>query len=138
MINLIYGSSALRPMTTPELVEILAKAREKNHRLGITGMLLYKSGNFLQVLEGEEQPVLDLYEVIRQDSRHHQVEIIAVRSVKERHFGEWEMGFLNLDTDQLIDLPGYSHFLKEPLDSARLKDGSFAHTFLHVFKEAMR
>lgn len=138
MINLIYGSAAVKPMSTEELVELLHKARIKNQSLNITGMLLYKGGNFLQVLEGEEKVVRELYAVIEKDPRHHSVELIAVRSVKERMFSDWEMGFTNLDTEKNINVPGYTEYLQEPLNSKRFRDASFAYTFLQVFKENVR
>ena len=61
MFRLIYVSTARELMDKDALLGILAKAREKNARLGITGMLLYKDGNFLQLLEGEETIVRGIY-----------------------------------------------------------------------------
>jgi hypothetical protein len=40
----------------------LEQSRENNLRLDVTGMLLYKGGNFMQMLEGEKDAVLGLYE----------------------------------------------------------------------------
>jgi hypothetical protein len=138
VIHLIYGSSAKKSMSSEELLEILTRAREKNRRLGITGMLLYKGGNFLQVLEGEESAVRPLFETIKQDPRHHQVELIAQRPIAQRAFAEWEMGFVNMETVDPQSVPGYSQFLSEPLDSERFKEPVFAFMFLQAFKEGMR
>ena len=49
MLSLVYVSSALREFSKSELVELLEKSRKKNTRLGLTGMLLYKEGNFIQL-----------------------------------------------------------------------------------------
>ncbi|MBX3061997.1 MAG: BLUF domain-containing protein [Anaerolineae bacterium] len=138
LINLIYGSSAKYPMKDAELLDILAKAREKNRRLGVTGMLLYRGGNFLQVLEGERSVVEPLYKVIQRDPRHHLTQLFTTRSVPQRGFGEWEMGFAHLDTMDVKSLPGYTSFLDEPLNSDRFNDPSFAHIFLRIFKEGIR
>jgi hypothetical protein len=138
VIHLIYGSSALNKMSDAELLEILNKAREKNRRLNITGMLLYKGGNFLQVLEGDAAVVKPLFEVIKQDQRHHRVELIAERAIERRAFGDWEMGFVNADTLKPTSVPGFSEFLTEPLDSDRFKEPVFAFMFLQAFKEGMR
>jgi hypothetical protein len=35
----------------------MALSRENNAKRGVTGMLLYKEGNFIQVLEGDEREV---------------------------------------------------------------------------------
>lgn len=44
--------------------------RTNNERAGITGMLLYKDGNFMQLLEGEKEAVLRLHKNIIVDPRH--------------------------------------------------------------------
>jgi hypothetical protein len=134
LINLIYGSSATQLMSNDALLELLKKAREKNRRLGITGMLLYRGGNFLQVLEGERDVVIGIYNVIKADKRHHLIELIAERPVSQRGFGEWEMGFVHLDTIDLTKVEGYTAFLNEPLNSGRFKDMNFAYTFLFSFR----
>ena len=138
LINLIYGSSTTQTMSDDSLLEILKKAREKNSKLNITGMLLYKGGNFLQVLEGEQDVVNDLYAVIKQDPRHHSIRTFASRPITERTFGHWEMGFVNMNNIDLSKIEGYSAYLEEPLDSERFTDFDFAHIFLTAFKEGMR
>jgi hypothetical protein len=138
LINLIYGSSAKRQMADDQLLGILSKARNKNGRLGVTGMLLYRGGNFLQVLEGDKAVVEGLFDVIKKDERHHLVDLIAKRPVAERGFGAWEMGFVHIDTLDPTRIAGYTTFLKEPLNSERFKDMNFAYTFLEVFKEGIR
>jgi hypothetical protein len=138
LIHLIYASSETQKLSSNDLVAILKKAREKNHTLGVTGMLLYQGGNFLQVLEGERAVVGQLYETIQKDPRHHQVTTLISRGVRKREFAEWEMGFTDLDRMDLTSLPGYSPYLKEPFTSERFKDRGYAYTFLRIFKENMR
>jgi hypothetical protein len=41
-------------MTQAEIDVILEQARRRNIETGITGILFYLDGNFLQLLEGEE------------------------------------------------------------------------------------
>jgi hypothetical protein len=50
--QVVYASTALQAFTKPELQALLQEIRPKNAELGITGLLLYKDGNFMQVLEG--------------------------------------------------------------------------------------
>lgn len=138
MIHLIYGSSTSYTMGNDELLHILTKARLKNRQLGITGMLLYKGGNFLQVLEGEEDVVVPLFETIKKDPRHYNVELIAQREMKERAFAEWEMGFVQIDSLKPVNVPGFSEFLTDELNSARFKEPVFAYMFLQAFKEGIR
>ena len=70
MFYLIYASHAVKPKGDDELLFLLEQSREKNLRLGITGMLLYKELNIMQMLEGEEPDVLPLYDTIRKDDRY--------------------------------------------------------------------
>jgi len=110
MFRLIYVSTARELMDKDALLGILAKAREKNARLGITGMLLYKDGNFLQLLEGEERIVRGIYETIARDTRHFDTMITMEEAVSERMFTEWSMGFHDLSDPALQSLPGFAPF----------------------------
>jgi len=138
LFNLIYASSATRKMHDQDLLAILASSHKNNARLDVTGMLLYRGGNFLQVLEGSEKVVDNVFNVIAQDARHHQVILMLKRPVPKRQFENWEMGFANLDTIDTSNLPGYTSYLNEPFNSKRFTDVSFAYTFLSLFKEEMR
>ncbi len=64
MFFLTYVSTATRPFSKTDLSELMTESHENNARLGLTGMLLYKDGNFMQVLEGEEGDVRALYQKI--------------------------------------------------------------------------
>jgi hypothetical protein len=138
LINLIYASSATHLMNEQDLLAILTKSHENNGRLGITGMLLYRGGNFLQVLEGEEAVVEERFKVIMDDPRHYQVTLLLKRPVPERQFEKWEMGFTNIDTVDTSTIEGYTPYLNEPFNSKRFKEVGFAYTFLNMFKEQMR
>jgi hypothetical protein len=138
LTNLIYASSATQDMSNDDLLKLLTKSRENNGRLNITGILLYRGGNFLQILEGEKDAVGALFKVIEQDPRHRQVSFLLQRPIPEREFAQWQMGFTNLDTIDSTTIPGYTPFLNESFNSDRFKDTTFAYTFLRIFKEQMR
>ena len=97
LVSLIYASSAVKRMSQEELLAILEKSRENNEKRNITGMLLYKDGNFLQVLEGEDTAVTDLYYAITKDERHTDLQLLLKREITKRTFSDWEMGFINLE-----------------------------------------
>lgn len=139
MIQLIYGSTVKTPMTDDDLVELLRKSRQKNEKLGITGMLLYRNNNFLQVLEGDEDAVLSLYATIERDDRHMSVMKIAQRNIPARFFPDWKMGFVNLDKDELADEPGFTDFLMRSDDLDQMaRNPSIAYIFLNTFKNHVR
>ena len=138
MFYLVYVSSAVNPFSPAELVELLTKAREKNSRLGITGMLLYKDGNFLQALEGEEAAVRQLYDTISQDSRHHGEIILDEGETAERQFSHWSMGFRNLDDKEVQATPGFSQFMNKPLNATDFKaNPTVCWELLNLFRDKM-
>lgn len=131
LVNLIYASSAVKRMRQEELIAILEKSRVNNEKRNITGMLLYKDGNFMQVLEGEDAAVTELYSIIAKDPRHTP-QLILKREVSKRTFSEWEMGFINLEDVDKKQIAGFSDFLEKPLGS--ISDGNLAYTMLETFK----
>ncbi len=96
MRQLLYVSNTSRAITAGALNDILMASRRKNAALGITGLLLQIDGGFLQVLEGEERAVRDLYDQICADRRHWNTHVLLDREAP-RAFGEWSMGFERLD-----------------------------------------
>ncbi len=136
MINLIYVSSAVKTFNEAELLEILKVSRENNSKQHITGMLLFKDGNFLQVLEGEEAEVMKLYEVICLDPRHRGANIIEKSKIVKRQFGDWSMGFRNLNDDAVKSLPGFSQFMNKSLTLEEFSGGlNSCYELLNLFRD---
>jgi hypothetical protein len=92
MHKLLYVSSTKRDFPDSDLETILVKSRNKNLALGITGLLLYVDGGFLQVLEGEKDVIVQLYTTIARDPRHWDAKLL-LDNVSPRNFGAWSMGF---------------------------------------------
>jgi hypothetical protein len=138
MYSLVYVSSATAPMPKDELLELLSKAREHNSSKDITGLLLYKDGNFMQMLEGDEQAVTSLYQRIELDPRHRGAIVLLKDDTDARQFPDWSMGFRDLTSPELKSHPGFSHFMNTPL-TAREFEGrpGRARTLLQMFKEKM-
>jgi hypothetical protein len=95
-----YFSSAVPTTTEQVVVDIVDFSREKNARLGITGVLLYINGHIVQVLEGEQQVIEDLYKTIQADPRHKDVRTVIDRPITQRLFSHWYMGYETLTTQQ--------------------------------------
>src|SRR3954469_22342601 len=117
MMQLIYRSAARVRFEQRQLTELLARARVNNAELGLTGMLLYDDGSFLQVLEGEPEPLTTLYARILKDPRHSNIVRLLERDIEARQFGDWKMGFVSV-TRLGVELPGYSEFLQLGGDAA--------------------
>jgi len=115
MTSITYFSSTTRPFTSRELVALLAQCREQNARIGITGMLLYKDGEFMQVLEGTPSIVRRKFLSIRLDDRHENVTVIRDEAVDSRQFSDWSMAFWNLNSIDPASIPGYSYYMNTAL-----------------------
>ncbi len=138
MLSLVYVSSANHLFPDWELKALLEQSRDNNARLAITGMLLYKDGNFMQVLEGSDEALPALYAKIQSDPRHHGVLQLIRRQIQEREFAAWSMGFRNLKDVNLEQTPGYSSFLNEPLNGAGFQaDPTRAQKLLGMFRDKM-
>ena len=91
LVRLLYASRAVDPQ--PNVIEsILAQSRQFNPSTGITGILVYGGGIFLQAIEGGREAVSDLYGHIQKDERHKQVVLSHYEEISERRFGGWTMG----------------------------------------------
>ncbi len=89
--------------------------RANNERDGITGMLLYKGGNFMQTIEGPDEAIERLRVRLTSDPRHHGLAVLVDGTRPQRLFDGWTMGFRELGSRELADVPGYSDFLDTPL-----------------------
>ena len=113
MIELVYASAARHSFTPKELTELLAKARTNNQALGVSGLLLYHRGSFLQVLEGEEPVVDALFEKIAKDPRHDRCIVIKRSTIASRRFADWNMGFVEVSAAVAQKLDGFTFFLQQ-------------------------
>ncbi len=132
--QLVYVSRAAVDMDVQALDEILSSARENNGALGVTGMLLYHEGSFIQVLEGEEAAVESLFDKVSKDSRHKDANIVLRTTVDARAFEQWSMGYKRADS--LEEVPeGFHHFLQHGYRRQTEADDAAARKALLAFKE---
>ena len=95
LVRLLYASRAIDK--SPEAIDaILAQSRHYNPTCGITGILCYGGGIFLQAIEGGRMPVSELYGHIQRDKRHTDVALLLYEEITERRFSGWTMGQVNL------------------------------------------
>ena len=104
---LVYLSSARQLYTTSDLSDILKKSRLNNTNKNITGLLLYHDGSILQILEGDEESVMDVYHKIEQDDRHYNVLQLVTGTSEERNFPDWSMGFKTVTDEEWSEISGY-------------------------------
>ena len=91
LVRLLYASRAVD--AGPETIEnILSQSRQFNPSGGITGILCYGGGIFLQAIEGGRAAVSELYAHIQKDPRHKDVMLLAYEEISERRYSGWTMG----------------------------------------------
>lgn len=93
LTRLIYASEADAALTPAAVEELLVKARQHNLRKHLTGLLLFDSQCFLQVLEGARDSVSEVYCKIVRDPRHRRVLLLEATAVDARRFDRWQMAF---------------------------------------------
>jgi hypothetical protein len=96
LVRLLYVSRAVDPHSAHAIDSILTSARNHNLAQGITGILCYGGGIFLQAIEGGRNAVNALYNQIVADPRHQDVVLLHYEEIAERHFSGWTMGQVNL------------------------------------------
>ncbi|MDF2366794.1 BLUF domain-containing protein [Sneathiella sp.] len=110
MHYLIYVSSASYLLEDAELKDILGKSRTNNAMVDVTGMLLYKNGSFMQVLEGEADTVTKTFARISEDKRHSGIIVLCEEKAESRIFQGWSMGFQTLTPGDVKDIPEFAEF----------------------------
>lgn len=93
MFRIVYVSTAIEPFSEDSLRELLEVARSNNVAAGVTGMLVYSRGQFLQALEGEPAAVISTFDRITADRRHIVVNTLQRSLHADQWFGNWAMGF---------------------------------------------
>lgn len=102
--SVIYTSSAAPGFDSCALDDILSVSRRNNARWHLTGVLLYESGTFLQVVEGPDWPMQKTLERIGRDERHGRMEVLADMRTDRRYFPDWAMGSRELDGEGAFSL----------------------------------
>lgn len=102
IFKLLYISTETRPTTDSDVISILEASRRNNPELGVTGLLLYRVGYFLQLLEGVEPEVIKLFQHLKKDGRHSACDILSQFSGENRIFPKWSMGYIESKSDNAI------------------------------------
>lgn len=94
--NRMTGDSAAM---RKEVETILDAARRNNRAAGLTGALIFNSGGFAQVLEGERDALAATFERIQCDPRHSDVLVLEYCEADRRYFDHWSMAFVGVNQD---------------------------------------
>ncbi len=95
--QVLYVSKPVDDEGDAGLDAILVASRRSNTEIGVTGLLTFIDGQFVQVLERDASIIDFLIDTIGADPRHTKLRILADRAVETKHFGRWAMANVNLD-----------------------------------------
>jgi hypothetical protein len=127
-----WGRQRRQPFVAPERVALLANSTQqpaRHYRL-----LPYRDRDFMQLLDGEESVVRQLFGRIARDPRHRGVIVLVEENVAEPLFADWSMGFRNLDDEALSVMPGFTPFVRSALASEFANDPSGCAAMLDFFQ----
>lgn len=89
--SLTYKSVATATPRATDLDKLVVRARERNRKLDVTGLLLFEDGCFLQTIEGPPRALDQLWTSIQRDGRHNHIEVLSEHMVAGRLFSDWEL-----------------------------------------------
>jgi len=112
--QIIYTSQASEQLNKRNLLDLLHTSRGYNTIDNITGVLMHRDGYFLQIIEGEQDVIEDLFQRLNNDTRHKNIKMILDRSIESRLFSNWAMGCADFDEPELSMLPGIRTDLSNP------------------------
>ena len=73
------------------VADIIGVSDRNNRREGLTGLLLYHGGRFLQVLEGPQGGIERLLQTLSRDTRHDRLTLLSLAPASQRAFAAWSM-----------------------------------------------
>lgn len=98
----VYVSTATQLMGASQLESLLIESRDLNLESGVTGVLLYSDGVFMQHFEGTAAAMQATYERIRGSRRHKDIVELLNEGVARRSFPDWQMGFAKPTRSELL------------------------------------
>jgi hypothetical protein len=112
LMQLIYVSQ-LVGQPDAALMPIHTSAVKHNTNNGVTGMLLYFKGSFMQVLEGERDAVMVTYQRVQADRRHQHCKVLVEEDIAQRHFPTWSMGLCCLGDADFRKFPQFDLYFQD-------------------------
>jgi len=96
LLRILYSSKTHDRLSETDLTKLLLQSRENNQRINVNGILCYNHTDFIQVLEGPENTVINLYQKILNDDRHHECKLINISLSNKYIFKNWSMGYIDI------------------------------------------
>jgi hypothetical protein len=135
MEYIVYVSTAQRPLSEKELIDVLKVSRTNNKKYNVTCILLYCQGTFMQVLEGDKNSIDRIYKAIELDTRHKNIIKLASGVSSKRNFPDSSMAFASVNPETLQEIEG---FLSSPDQNVYDNTDHITINMLKIFAENNR
>ncbi|EJF07326.1 sensor of blue-light using FAD [Thiovulum sp. ES] len=112
IVRLVYSSKETEKLSNKDFIQMVAQSQKNNFYLDITGMLLHLDEYYFQVLEGEKDETMKLYERIKLDNRHKEVKTVFIEHTDKRYFSDWSMGYTILRKVDIEKIKGMEDFFQ--------------------------
>ena len=115
LFSITYMSKKVDYYDEDDLMHILNVSRKNNKQRGITGVLIYNRGYFIQILEGDRGIVNHIFfDRILKDKRHENIVVLSQGLTAKRDFANWDMGFYGTCSDSNYNLLGNTNLNIHP------------------------
>jgi hypothetical protein len=93
LYSLVYVSKAVSPYSLTDIDRLLLSARERNEQRGLSGVLLYDDGDFMQYIEGPAGGLSEIYQKIGASPMHRGIIELLREPLAAPRFPRWSMAF---------------------------------------------
>ncbi|TDR82811.1 BLUF domain-containing protein [Paludibacterium purpuratum] len=94
MIRLIFSGALPAAPSQPQLDAFLGDSRARNRRHGLCGAMVLMGRDFLQVIEGPDAAVEQMYDQLSQQSHRYGLVLVARQTIDAPMFGHWHLGLI--------------------------------------------
>ena len=91
-----YVSTANKELSESDISLLFKTVRQKNNTIGVTGILMFSEGNFFQIMEGEHDTIISLFNKIKVDPRHYNIIKILQKPTGNQFFDHYHSGFTTI------------------------------------------
>ncbi|MDP4625566.1 MAG: BLUF domain-containing protein [Akkermansiaceae bacterium] len=130
IFRITYLSRPAWPFTDTDLDDIESKSVAANNSRDVTGLLIVNGDRILQILEGRESAVRELYTKIEADARHTITKLVSAMEDEERLLLTWSMVVRRVSGIPRDALKEYEKLYDELLNSEEPREITIDHADL--------
>ena len=110
-VELIYCSKAIATLSNEDLGVIINIANTKSRSMGISSVLCFANGHFIQLLEGNGAEVNALYGEISRKTQHSRIQLISFKVAEKDSFATQHFG--NEVANKIVCYQGSGEFMPQ-------------------------